>query len=135
MVDVGRRKGAAGGGDRRGIVNVESFALVTTVCTTILHVRDVQNIRDGYPPVIMELSGACEADLLEHGNKGGKGNKDDEGDTSLLRTKDVGTLGEGTQHWHWCLNMETAQENGNFTNWSKLERNDSKGTRPSRCHM
>lgn len=114
MVDVGRRESAASGGDRRGVVNVESLALVTTVCTTNLYVRDVQSIRDGYPPVVRELSGTCEADLLEHGNKGGKGNRGDDGDTTLLRTKDVGTLGEGTQHELWCLNMETAQEEWKF---------------------
>lgn len=75
MVDVGRRESTAGGGDRGGVVNVKGLALVTTISTTVLHVRGVQGIRDGYPPVVRELSGACETDLLEHGNKGGKGNR------------------------------------------------------------
>lgn len=75
MVDVGRGEGAAGGGDRGGIVNVEGLALITTVCATIIHVRDEQGSRDEYGPVVGELSRACETDLLEHGDKGEKGRR------------------------------------------------------------
>lgn len=69
---MGRRESTAGGGDGGGIVDVKGLALVATVCTTTLHMRDVRGIQDGYAPVVRKLPGACEADLLEHGNKGRK---------------------------------------------------------------
>lgn len=51
-------------------MNVEGLALITAVCTTSLHVRYGRGALDGYPPVVGELPRACEADLLEHGDRG-----------------------------------------------------------------
>ena len=120
MVDVGRRESAASGGDRRGIVNVEDLTLITTVGTTIVYVRYCERgTRGEYPPVVVELSRACEADLLEHGDKGEMGNR---GQTGHVVADDedvvVGTLKEGTQHWLWSLNMEST---GGILKFHKLE--------------
>lgn len=118
MVDVGRREGAAGGGDRRGIVNVEGLALVTAVSATILHVRDERGSRDECPPVVRELPRAREADLLEHGDQGDMAREEGRGDVVGRRRRDVAERNGGGLELKYG---DGHRRDGKFTNWSKLE--------------
>lgn len=92
-------------------MNVEGLALVATVGTTGLHVRDVLDIRRG----THLSSGSC----LEHVRQissymGSTASRERGGDGALSGRENVEALGRRAGGLDWCLNMGTAQEEWKF---------------------